>query len=216
MPDPDAWFQEVFGDEFGNYFAKQYRRGSRNIAAQLENEFKSLLNQKQTSLDIFRFDKTCDQCANDEEYPILRVRKKHQVLYEARFSNPQVYNSMWFFAHINGAFRYVGHPQMPIRRMMIPVRGDASDRPKEGLRLAYQVPPVYLLFPRNRMETDLIRLQLFVNPDGTVKDLYVIRGRCNFSESLFKAARQWRFDVPDYMKSGQIPWVYEFSFGGAR
>ncbi|MFI5176805.1 MAG: hypothetical protein ACHQKY_18250, partial [Terriglobia bacterium] len=90
--------------------------------------FRLAVQEKMTEVEVHRFGNTCDAAANEFQYPVLAARRVEEPLYEVHIRHDQVEIDLWFFAYIDGGFRYVG--RLAVRPNYAFRSSDPSGNPK--------------------------------------------------------------------------------------
>ena len=74
--------------------------------------------------------------------------------------------------------------------LLCPVAGHAQDNARKVLKKA---PVPYPAILRSKGIGGVVRLKVFVKPDGTVRDTEVVGGNPILAESAQKSVMQWKF-----------------------
>jgi TonB family protein len=216
LPDPEQWFTRTFGADVGKQMAGQYIPTSHAMVQLLQGIMNHLEDMKFNDLDVRKFDKPCDEHADDYVYPLLLARAEQVPLYEATFRNGNSYQVMNSFVFVDGAFRYIGRVNIPDSLLFDEMRAKASDAPaaassaKKGVkllgnaaagRLTRRVPPVYPVDARNKYVQGTVRLLAVIQEDGSIGELRVARGVCSLSRAAIEAVKQWRYQP--FLVNGQ-------------
>lgn len=110
LPDAEAWFKKVFGDDKGSKVAAQYKSNTSMLQQDLARLFAKIVNDGQTEIRITRFEKADDPQATGNQKDVLSAMKSPVPLYSARFVKPgetlgmHLYN----YVYVDGTFRAVG------------------------------------------------------------------------------------------------------------
>jgi len=216
LPDPDQWFTRTFGEDVGKQMAGQYIPTSHVLVQQLNGVMDRLEDMKFNDVDVRKFDRPCDEHADDYVYPLLLARSEQVPLYEATFRNGNSYQLMNSFVFVGGAFRYIGRVNIPDSLLFDEMRSKASDAPaaasnaKKGVklgenvaagRLIKRVPPVYPEDARSKYIQGTVRLLAVIQEDGSIGELRVARGVCSLSRAAIEAVKQWRYQP--FLVNGQ-------------
>jgi TonB family protein len=202
LREPDPWFEQVFGEAQGNTFSSVYRGARGSLQAELYDAFQTAGQQKMTDVDVHRFEKTCDPHANEQEYPVLAARARPEPLYEVSMMRGGTYGRVyWFFAYIDGGFRFIGTYQMssmPFARFG--ASGDAQGLsrirvggPVQQAKLIHQPPPTYPENAKRERLQGTVRMVAAIGTDGAVHDIHVVQGRCWLAEAAVEAVKKWRY-----------------------
>jgi hypothetical protein len=110
LPDADAWFKKVFGDDKGPKVAAQYKSNTDALEQDLARLFTKIVNDGQTEIKITRLEKADDPQATGNQKDVLAAMKNPVPIYSARFVKPgetlgmHLYN----YVYVDGTFRAVG------------------------------------------------------------------------------------------------------------
>jgi TonB family protein len=86
------------------------------------------------------------------------------------------------------------------------VAGHAQDNPRKVLKKA---PVPYPAILRSRGIGGVVRLKVFVKPDGTVRDTEVVGGNPILAESAQKSVMQWKFSPGSSETALEISVVFD-------
>lgn len=201
LPDPVNWFKSVFGDELGVQFASATERARAEIEASALDTLSAYIHEKQSNIKVYRFVDPCNEEASAVEYPVLILRKQPVPLYDVRFSGGASTSSWFYFAFVDGAFRFVG----PLRKEIAVHKSQStssnsttSDRIQVGgeiapARIVHFVPPEY---PRGALATGLpgkVTLHMIISKEGMPDEIDVLEGQCPFVKPAIDTVRQWRY-----------------------
>jgi TonB family protein len=216
LPDPEHWFTRTFGEDVGKEMAGQYIPTSHVMVQQLQGIMNHLEDMKFNEVDVRKFDKPCDDHADDYVYPLLLARTEQVPFYEATFRNGNSYQVMNSFVFVDGAFRYIGRVNIPDSLLFDEMRSKASDAPaaasnaKKSVklggndaagRLTKRVPPVYPEDARSKYVQGTVRLLAVIQEDGSIGELRVAKGVCSLSRAAIEAIKQWRYQP--FLVNGQ-------------
>ena len=110
LPDADAWFKKVFGDDKGAKITAQYKSNASQIELELARIFAKIVGDGQTEIRITRLEKADDPQANGNQKDVLSAMKNPVPIYSARFVKPgetlgmHLYN----YVYVDGTFRLAG------------------------------------------------------------------------------------------------------------
>lgn len=220
LPDPEKWFTQTFGPDAGEHMAEQYIPVSHAMVQILKGTFERLEDMKFNDIDIRRFDKACDEHADDYVYPLLLARREQTPLYEATFRNGNSYQQMNSFVFVDGAFRYIGRINIPDSLLFDELRHKSSDAPAAAKankpvklggnvaagRLLKRVPPVYPEDARRNYVQGTVRLLAVIQEDGSIGELRVAKGVCSLSKAALDAVKQWKYQP--FVVNGQNVRIY--------
>jgi len=221
LPDPEKWFTTNFGEDVGKQMAEKYIPVTHVMVQMLQNQLDHVDEAKMSDVEVRKFDKPCDDHADDYVYPLLLARSEQTPLYEALFRNGNSYQQMNSFVFVDGAFRYIGRVNIPESLLFDEMRRKASDSPaaasnfKKSVkletnaaagRLIKRVPPVYPEDARREYKQGVVRLLVVVQEDGSVGEIRVAKGICSLSRALMDAVKQWRYQP--FLVNGQTIRVF--------
>ena len=110
LPDAEAWFKKVFGDDKGAKVAAQYKSNTNALEQDLTRLFAKIESDGQTEIKITRLEKADDPQATGNQKDVLSAMKNPVPLYSARFVKPgetlgmHLYN----YVYVDGTFRLAG------------------------------------------------------------------------------------------------------------
>ena len=220
LPDPEKWFTQTFGPDAGEHMAEQYIPVSHALVQVLKSTFDHLDDMKFNDIEIRKFDKPCDDHADDYVYPLLLARLEQAPLYEATFRNGNSYQQMNSFVFVDGAFRYIGRINIPDGLLFDELRHKSSDTPAAAKgnkpvklngnvaagRLLKRAPPVYPEDARRNYVQGTVRLLAVIQEDGSIGELRVAKGVCSLSRAAMDAVKQWRYQP--FVVNGQNVRIY--------
>ncbi|MBI1749515.1 MAG: energy transducer TonB [Acidobacteria bacterium] len=193
LPEYQAWFQDVFGEDLGPQIAGAYGEVSGTMHSLLSDALSRILAENLRKMDVQRFTKPCVLEANAEQYPVLAARKKPVPFYSVSFTDGRRGRGMWFFVHVLGTFRFLGvirlFPPAPWRRfssVTVPMEVQQA-------KLIHQQEPEY---PQDALRDGIggtVRLWAVIGRDGAVTDIHLNQGLCSLAESAIRAVRKWRY-----------------------
>ena len=202
LPHPESWYSAVFGDELGAQLAAFTERARARIGATASETLGEFIAEKRTDVEAFRFNGSCDWRASSIEYPILLLRRRPEPLYDVRFSGDGSISTWFYFAYVEGAFRYVGAFR---RKEMTPAAGEVpgvqlgsvrrvhEDEDSERAERIYSVPPDYAMELQAAGMQGNVILHAVIGTDGAVQDLDVVEGVCPLARSALDAVKLWRY-----------------------
>ena len=212
LPNPRAWYTQVFGDRTAEKEGAQYEAAARRVPLDLAATFVNASQDHMTKISAVRFDKSCDDNAGEATFGILQVRLDPVPLYELRFINGNQFRRLFPFAYVGGGFRFILSPKMEEFNPSRPrnpgaaasggVEKNADDRPATRIRMGgnvtaarilSRVPPHYPEVARREHLQGTVKLHALIGKDGEIKHLNVITGYCSLAEASLEAVREWRY-----------------------
>lgn len=118
LPNPEAFYKGVFGDEKGPKVAAEYAERVKSFEADASRLFAKVVRDGQSDIRVLKFEKSPDPGAVGLQNDVLAAMKKPIALYSVRFVKPgerlgqHVYN----FIYVDGAFRLVGKMEAALDR----------------------------------------------------------------------------------------------------
>jgi TonB family protein len=200
LPNPKEWFDETYGPDLGPWFSIQYAENGSRLPTLLKNTVVGYMQEKLTEIDVRRYE-SCNRFADPHEAAILRLVKGKTPLYRVGFFQGRWGRNTWFFAYVEGRFRYTGRPDIlrVIRGHEKAKRGSAAPDPLavtrevQEARLVHQERPSYPDDARAERISGTVRLHGVIETDGTLKELFVVEGACSLADSAMKAVGKWRY-----------------------
>lgn len=197
LPNPHAWFSEVFGQSSFEALAQAYAGNQASLLRQIDEGILDSARHGYGEVRVKKYEKTCDDDAGEFTFPLLMSRVSPVPLYELRMMGANSFRRISTFAYVDGSFRYVGTLNIPdeFARSQTPnpiprvqIKGDV-----QAAKILKKVAPSYPdLAQRERLE-GTVRLHAIIGKDGSIEQLRVIRGYCSLAEVSVPAVKQWRY-----------------------
>jgi len=108
LPDYEAWFKEVFGDELGAALAKEYEEVAQHFPPDATKFFDQMATKEGLQVVVTKLDKADDKEARGLQRSALTAMKKPTPLYDVRFLGKDTRQSVWSFVYQKDTFRFVG------------------------------------------------------------------------------------------------------------
>jgi hypothetical protein len=110
MPDADAWFKKVFGDDKGPAVAAQYKSNTAPLDQDLGRLFTKIVSDGQTEIKVIRLEKPDDPQATGNQKDVLSAMKNPVPLYSVRFVKPgeSLGMHLYNYVYVDGTFRLAG------------------------------------------------------------------------------------------------------------
>jgi hypothetical protein len=205
LPDAESWFKSVFGDNPGTQFASATKSAREAIETGVANTLSTNIREKRTNIKAIRLTNPCSVEVSPAEYPVLILRKRSDPLYDVHFSGNGSTTSWFYFAYVDGRFRFVG----PMRKTDLPRNVEISppsstsagpERTQAGgnftqPRMIHPVPPEFprdVTFPGQNVRVKVV-FRAVISVDGRLKDLDLLEGQCSFVQPALDALNQWRY-----------------------
>jgi len=210
--EPRDWYDQVFGGDVAEESETLYEKSAASIAPTLANFFLNATAQDLAEVRVVRFDKSCDDNAGEDVFGILHARLQPVPLYELRLLNGNKFVRLFAFAFVDGGFRFIITPKMDGRVFHRDSSGDraapqatsaekakaSAPRLKVGgavqaAKLTHRVQPTYPDVAREEHLEGTVRLHALLGKDGSLRQVYVIKGYCSLADSAVRAVAQWRY-----------------------
>jgi TonB family protein len=212
LPNPAEWYPENFGSGAADD-AQNYQKIAKMIPFQLLDNFMKVAQENDAQIEATRYEKSCDDNASEETFGILQRRVQPIPMYELRVFRGRSFTRFFAFVFAQGAFRFIippkpGLPNVSSTQAASPSAANAktdkgenhSDMegisvlgPIQAAKLIHRVDPKYPEIARGEGLQGEVTLHAIVGRDGTIRDLYVMKGSCSLAEAAYKAVRQWRY-----------------------
>jgi len=108
LPEPEAWFKDVFGDEAGARLAEEYVEVAKRFPPDATKFFAQMATKEGLEIAVTKLEKADDKEARGLQRSALGAMKKPVPLYDVRFVGKDVRQSVWSFVYHTAAFRFVG------------------------------------------------------------------------------------------------------------
>ena len=111
LPDPEAWFKEVFGDELGEKVAADYTRRVKDLPTGVAKTIARYIEQGYTEVNARKAQKDDDlKDVPGRVRAAFAAMKKPVPLYAAGFCKPgeKWGNAIYSFVYVKDAFRVIG------------------------------------------------------------------------------------------------------------
>jgi len=110
LPDSDAWFKKVFGDDKGAKVSSQYKSNASQIDQDLARLFAKIVSDGQSDIRITRLEKADDPQATGNQKDALAAMKNPVPLYSVRFVKPgeNLGMHLYNYVYVDGTFRLAG------------------------------------------------------------------------------------------------------------
>jgi len=209
LPNPRSWYENTFGPAIAEHEGALYERALPTVSATLARFFLDALHFQADEVHTKRFDHSCDDDSGEYTFGILHARRVQVPLYEVRLVKGEKLMRIFAFAFVDGGFRFVLAPNLEGRVFMPPpntpakpsdhVTEKAPEEPVirsgvvQSARLVHRVQPEYPVTARKEHLEGTVLLHALIAKDGSVQQLYVLKGYCSLSEAALDAVRQWRY-----------------------
>jgi TonB family protein len=206
LPNPDDWFNSVFGDDGPRHAAASAPLRSAATTT-FPSTLATMLKENRTTIEARKFEKSCDKYATEKEYPLLLQRHSPVPLYDARFKDA-ISESIWsYFAYVDGGFRYVGNlsvnpPALPKKPIASQGSQPATDVSQTKIRvggnvqaakLIHQEAPKYRQDAKDAHIEGTVIIHAVIGKDGSIREADVVQGVCVLAEPALAAVKNWRY-----------------------
>jgi TonB family protein len=199
VPNYEHWYRDNFTEEVVNVSLPQYRASANLFPAQLASFFLELQGDALQRVQAIRFERDCDDNADERMFAMLDGRLKEFPLYELRFFKGDRFRRLYAFAYVDDAFRFVLTPDFerssgrktnarPELAKRISVGGNV-----QAAKLIKRVQPVYPVLAREEHVSGTVRLHAIIGTDGSIQSLHVARGPSSLAKASVEAVKQWRY-----------------------
>jgi len=205
IPNYEKWYQENFDEGATARVLPSYQNLEKSLASQIATFLLNAQSEGLKDVEVFRFDKNCDDNASEQTFNTLDARLKQFPLYELRMFQGNQFKRLFAFAYIDGGFRFVLTPDFS----QAPLRGGGPSGTNPGgaqkisvvkqggavtaASLINRVQPVYPEVARQDRLSGTVRLHAIIDKEGNIKELRVISGRCSLARASVDAVRRWRY-----------------------
>jgi TonB family protein len=195
LPNPRAWYEMTFGPVIAKFEGALYESAAASIPATLAGDFLNTEKLNFSHLRAYRFDKSCDDDAGEYSFGILHARLQPVPLYEIRFLTGNQFLRMYAFAYVDGAFRFILPPKLEadvFPAILKTLRTKLSGK-VQAAKVINRVQPNYPDKARHERLQGTVTLHALIAEDGSIKNLYVLKGYCSLAEASLAAVKQWRY-----------------------
>ena len=107
LPDAEAWFKELLGEEPGAVAAKEYANRVKDIVPHYDGLFKKLVAKQPVEIIVAKLRNPDDMEFRGRHDDAHRQKKKYVALYHVLFRGDKFGWGMPSFVYVKGAFRVV-------------------------------------------------------------------------------------------------------------
>lgn len=211
LPDAENWFTTVFGEEKGRALVAASDRLRSETELSVPDMLAEMLKQKRDHIQAVLLEDSCKSLTEPEEYSILLLRQRPEVLYDVRFMDRSSVGSIWrYLAYVDGGFRYVGNFRKGDAQIQQPnlagsTQSNSVGSPPEKIhvirvggnvqaaQLVCQVMPNYPEEARSQRIQGNVILHAIIDKDGTITHLEPISGPPDLIAPSVQAVRRWRY-----------------------
>lgn len=212
LPEPNAWYDEVFGPDISRMTAPDYRKSASSIPSSIAHFLLDAQTHQFDDVKAVRFDKSCDDSAGLATFGILHARLQPAPLYELRLFHGSRFVRLFAFSFVNDSFRYITPPALnrklfqsanwdlesaiaseELRKRLSQEKRDRIGGDVRAAKLIHRVEPVYPEIARKEHLQGSVRLHALIDKDGSLSKLHVITGYCSLSAAALEAVSQWRY-----------------------
>lgn len=196
LPNYETWYRENFDEPTVDVSLPQYRANAKVISAQLAQFFLGMQNDSPQHIEAVRFEKDCDDNANERMFATLDGRLKVFPVYEVRFFKGEQFRRLFAFVYVDGKFRFLTAPDFtkaPIQYRRNVAQPQIVAQYVQAAKLVKRVQPVYPTLARGERLSGTVRLHVLIAKDGGVQNVRVMRGSCSLARASVDAVRQWRY-----------------------
>ena len=205
LPNPDAWFKSIFGDTVGAQLTLSYEPTAKGLPQAMAATLKNL--RQDGFADHFEVVDFNGPCASPSfmvesetkslglsAVKLLGFRKQHEPMYTVWFRKGRSVSTMAFFVYDEGAFRYIGKPEIPDSvGAQGPQPQVKSGGPVQAAKLIHWVGPVYPVAAKEDHVEGAVTLHASIGSDGSIQDLSYVSGPQALVSSAMHAVKQWKY-----------------------
>jgi protein TonB len=175
----------------------------------MAKEFVRAAQLEPDSVVARRFDRNCDDNAGEYTFGVLHARLEPVPLYEIRFLKGSQLFRLFSFAFVDGAFRFILTPKLEGPVFSGSARGNGGkstqgEKPErvdrlaiggnvQAARLIHRENPIYPEDARREHLQGTVNLHALIGKDGSIKNLYVLKGYCSLAEASLRSVQKWRY-----------------------
>jgi len=212
LPNPHEWYEQIFGGNVAAAPESLYEKAAAFLPPQLAEFFLASQTSGMKDIRAVRLENSCDDNAGEDAFGVLHARLQPVPFYELRLIRGDQLARLFPFAFVNGAFRFIlapkmegnvfGHAQAKTASTAADPTASARDSIEPRLRvggaaqaakLVKRVQPHYPETARREHLQGTVKLHALVGKDGSLRQVYVVKGYCSLAESSLDAVRQWRY-----------------------
>lgn len=208
LPNTDAWFKSIFGDTVGAQLALSYEPTARWLPQSMEATLKDLRQEGLADhFEVVDFNKpyaapSFISIQGDSEtktlglsaFKLLGFRKQHEPMYTVWFRKSRSVSTIAFFVYDEGAFRYIGKPEIPDSVAAQGAQSQVKSGAKvQAAKLVQMVHPVYPIAAKQAHVQGPISLSAEIGKDGSIQDLSYVSGPQALAPSAMDAVKQWKY-----------------------
>lgn len=212
LPNPRSWYESTFGPVIAKNEGALYEQASSEMPRILAKNFLDALHFQSNQIEVKRFERGCDDNSGEFTFGILHARLEPVALYEVRFLKGDKLIRLFAFTFVDGKFRFVIAPKLegkvfpPVLRETAPdgnenaagagdgqIERVAAGGNVQAARLIHRVQPKYPAVARREHVQGTVTLHALITKDGTIRQLYVLKGYCSLAQSALDAVSKWRY-----------------------
>lgn len=209
LSNPDAWFKSIFGDTVGAQLALSYEPTAKGLpqamAATLKNlrqerfadHFEAVDSNKPCAAPSFMVaahSESETKALGPSAVKLLVLQKEHQPMYAVWFRKGRSVTTMAFFVYDEGAFRYIGKPEIPDSvAAQGPQPQVKSGGTVQAAKLIHWVGPVYPVVAKEDHVEGAVTLHASIGSDGSIQNLSYVSGPQALVYSAMHAVKQWKY-----------------------
>lgn len=193
IPDHDAWFVKIFGDDEGRRMSAKYDELLPGMTKNVSQILKYALDGNRTAVQVAVFQKPVDPKAR-----LLKAVTEAMVqpipIYSASGSGPsnQYAATLGNFVYVEGAFRYVD------TNVYLALSTAPPLRIRQGgnvtlTSLTYKVAPIYPDEAKANHIQGTVVLHVILSAEGAVTEIEVVSGDQTLANAATSAVRQWKY-----------------------
>jgi TonB family protein len=196
LPNAEAWFANVFGDNAGPHFGAVYARSAAELPGMMYERFREVAAQAYVNFEAAT-SKSLRGLARGQQpetLAIWAVSRHPEELYALWYSvkdTPK--RSLGFWGYADGEFRFAGWLYLVRSKtgdsiVLLPPNASIQE-PKPDKKIV----PSYPSLARRAGIQGAVALRAVVGGDGALVDVTALSGHPLLVESSLEAVRKWRF-----------------------
>jgi len=195
LPDYQAWFLQVFGDNIGVRMAQLYEESLPNFDARFNDSISVFVAAERTAISVTRFQ--APDLPNNDSYSVGLVKAMQNPVpvyhVEMNKSGESTRSFPGFFVFVQGNFRYIGWHAMGAVPNLLPKRIRVGGN-VQSAQIARQVMPSYPSGAREKHIEGTVVLHVVIDKDGSLLEVQPTQGPQELMKAAVDAVQKWRYE----------------------
>ncbi len=219
---PSHWFTDTFGPDIGPSLADRYSQEFQKFVYATVNLFGSVDAAQWNSVGthVWKYDHNANPApipAPLSRLPLPAIQYfgidygRMGFTGQAEYGGPETVldwgsNAPWrgSFIYVDGAFRFFGLDAYPFWDLLDDQSdGFCADPREQGGQVVHKVEPVYSAEAKRKHIQGVVRMNVTVAKDGSVKQVEILSGNPLLRDAARQAAMQWHY-YPPFRKCSQF------------